>query len=201
MFGSRQNVRRKTLRVPAHRRHPWQAGTSYAKRLRLEPLEHRLLLSAVGFNPLSNVTMTAGTALYIPLNSTDPGQMVSYAVTASDYSKLTPTITPQANKTLQFNVLVNGVSQPMTFQLFDNLAPNTTAQIEQLVNSGFYNGLEIYRNGMDQNGNPFVIQGGNEPPTGAIKSPEPSSMAEEFSPELQYTSAGMLGMAHEHPRH
>ena len=76
--------------------------------------------------------------------------------------------------------------------------PDTTAQIEQLVNSGFYNGLQIYRNGTDgwnDTGNPFVIQGGNEPPTGAIKSPEPASMAEEFSPDLQYTSAGILGMA------
>ena len=44
-------------------------------------------------------------------------------------------------------MLINGVSQPMDFQLFDNLAPATTAKIEQLVQSGFYNGLEIYRNG------------------------------------------------------
>ena len=32
--------------------------------------------------------------MYIPLNSTDSGQTVNYAVTASDYSKLTPTIMP-----------------------------------------------------------------------------------------------------------
>ena len=33
----------------------------------------------------------------------------------------------------------------MTFQLFDNLTPNTASQIETLVNDGFYNGDYIYR--------------------------------------------------------
>ena len=47
---------------------------------------------------------------------------------------------------------------------------------------------------MDGSGNPFVIQGGNDPPTGAIKADQ-SSMAEEFNPDLQYTAAGMLAMA------
>ena len=157
-------------------------------------MENRCLLSVVGLGSLPDVTMAAGTTMFIPLNATDPGQTVNFTVQSSDTSQLTPTITPQTNKTLQLNVVVNGVTQTMDFQLFDNLAPNTTAQIEQLVNSGFYNGLQIYRNGMDGSGNPFVIQGGNDPPTGAIKTDQ-SSMAEEFNPDLQYTSAGMLAMA------
>ena len=82
----------------------------------------------------------------------------------------------------------------MDFQLFDNLAPKTAAAIESYVNAGFYNGLEIYRNGKDQSGNPFVIQGGNDPPTGAIKTDKPS-MAEEFNPDLQFTTDGLLAMA------
>ena len=179
-------------------RRPSQPRSHRAWHPNFETLENRCLLSAVGFNPVANVTLNAGTTMFIPLNSTDPGQTVTYAVSSSDASQLTPTITPSSNKTLQFNVVVNGVTETMSFQLLDNLAPNTTAQIEQLVNSGFYNGLQIYRNGTDgQNdtGNPFVIQGGNEPPSGAIKSPEPSSMAEEFNPALQYTAGGMLAMA------
>ncbi len=108
---------------------------------------------------------------------------------------------PQTNKSLQLNVNINGVSQPMVFQLFDNLAPNTTAYIESLVESGFYDGLSIYRNGMDSSGNPFVIQGGNDPPTGAIKTDQ-SSIAEEFNPNLQFTSAGILAMARDiNPEH
>jgi cyclophilin family peptidyl-prolyl cis-trans isomerase len=157
-------------------------------------LEDRWLLSAVGFSAPANVTMAAGTTMYVPLNSTDAGQTVTYSVTASDASKLTPVIMPSTDKTLQLNVLVNGVTETMNFQLFDGLSPNTTAKIEQLVNSGFYNGLQIYRNGKDQSGNLFVIQGGNDPPTGAIKTDQ-STMAEEFNPDLQYTGAGILAMA------
>ncbi len=177
----------------AGRFHQQKPRSQKSRRPHFEKLEDRWLLSAVGFNSLSDVTLAAGTTMFIPLNSTDAGQTVSYAVTASDYSKLTPNITPQTNKTLQFNVLINGVSQPMDFQLFDNLAPTTTAKIEQLVNSGFYNGLQIYRNGKD-GGNPFVLQGGNIPPTGPIKTEQPS-IAEEFNPNLQYTTADILAMA------
>ena len=48
----------------------------------------------MGFNSLSDVTLAAGTTMFIPLNSTDAGKTVNYAVTASDYSMLTPNITP-----------------------------------------------------------------------------------------------------------
>ena len=158
----------------------------------------------MGFTAPSNVTLAAGTTMYIPLNSTDSGETVSYAVTASDYSKLTPTMTPSTNKTVQFNLDINGVTEAMDFQLFDNLCALTTAKIEQLVNSGYYNGLQIYRNGTDGNNNPFVLQGGNDPPdpsnhqTSPIKADQ-SPIAEEFNPDLQYTSAGILAMARTSP--
>jgi cyclophilin family peptidyl-prolyl cis-trans isomerase len=175
------------------RSHSGKPRSSKSRRPNFERLEDRWLLSAVGFNAISNVTLPAGTTMFIPLNSSDAGHTVNYAVTASDYSKLTPSLMPSTNKTLQLNVTINGASQAMDFQLFDNLAPKTTAEIEQLVNSGFYNGLEIYRNAKDGS-TPFVVQGGNDPPTGAIKTDQ-ATMAEEFNPDLQYTSAGILAMA------
>jgi large repetitive protein len=155
------------------------------RRLSMEALESRQLLS---------ITLSAGTSIFVPLNGSSSGSAANFSVTVSDYSKLTPVIMPQTNKSLQLNVNINGVSQSMVFQLLDNLAPNTAAYIEALAQSGFYNGLSIYRNGKDSSGNPFVIQGGNDPPTGAIKTDQ-SSIAEEFNPELQFTSAGILAMA------
>ena len=118
----------------------------------MEALESRQLLS---------LTLPAGTSIFVPLNGNSSGNAANFAVTVSDYSMLTPVLMPQTNKSLQLNVNVNGVSQPMVFQLLDNLA-NTAAYIEALVQSGFYDGLSIYRNGMDSSGNPFVIQGGND---------------------------------------
>ena len=121
-----------------------------------ESLESRQLLS-ITLPSIANVTMSAGTSTYVPLNGSDPGSTVSYAVTASDYSKLTPVMMPQTNPTLELTVDINGVDQVMDFQLLDNLAPDTVAHIESLVNAGFYDGLSIYRNGKDSSGNPFVI--------------------------------------------
>ncbi len=169
-------------------------GVQKPRRIGFEALENRCLLSAVGLGSIANVTLPAGTTMFIPLAGSEAGQTLSFAATASDSSELTPVIMPQTNKSLQLNVDINGTTETMVFQLFDNLAPATTTWIESLVNSGFYNGLQIYRNGMDGSGNPFVIQGGNDPPTGAIKTDQ-STIAEEFNPDLQYTSAGILAMA------
>jgi large repetitive protein len=150
----------------------------------MEALESRHLLS---------ITLPAGTSVFLPINSGLSGT-VNYAVTASDYSKITPVLMPQTNKSLKLNVTINGASQTMVFQLLDNLSPNTAAHIESLVQSQYYDGLQIYRNGKDSSGNPFVIQGGNDPPTGAIKTDQ-ASIAEEFNPNLRFTSAGILAMA------
>ncbi len=46
-------------------------------------------------------------------------------------------------------------TETMDFQLFDNLAPNTTAAIESLVNCGFYNGRRFTATAMDASGNPL----------------------------------------------
>jgi cyclophilin family peptidyl-prolyl cis-trans isomerase len=159
------------------------------RRACFESLESRNLLS-ITLPSLANVTLPAGTAIYVPLNGTDPGSTLNYSVTASDGSKLTTVMMPKTNKVLEFKVNIDGVDQVMDFQLFDNLAPETTAHIEELVESGFYNGLKIYRN---QSG--FVIQGGNNPPTGAIKTNTSLPIAEEFDPNLQYNTAGILAMA------
>ncbi len=179
------------------RGHKSRLGRRLHRRLGFESLESRQLLS-ITLPSIANVSLPAGTSMYVPLNASDPGATVNYSVTASDYSKLTPVMMPESNPTLELTVNINGVDQVMDFQLLNNLAPNTVAHIESLVNSGFYDGLQIYRNGKDQNGNPFVIQGGNDPPSGAINKNPPAdagSIAEEFNPDLQFTSAGLLAMA------
>ncbi len=169
------------------------------RRLGFECLEQRRLLSTIGLGTISNITLSAGTSTLVALNGTDPGQTVHFAVTTSDPSKVTPVLMPQTNKSVQFNI--NGLGA-VTFQLFDNLAPNTASRIETLVGAGFYNGDFIYR---AQSG--FVVQGGNQVPTisngsvtgtqsiNTLPSGVPSTINEEFNPDLSYTSAGTLAMA------
>ena len=45
---------------------------SGVRRLRFEGLEHRRLLSSVGLNAISNVTLPAGTSIMVALNGSDP---------------------------------------------------------------------------------------------------------------------------------
>ncbi len=129
---------------------------SQTRRIGFESLEDRRLLSSVGLNAISNVTLPAGTSIMVALNGSDPsGKTVNFGVTTSRPDQVTPIVMPQTNKSVQFNI--NGLGT-MTFQLFDNLTPNTASHIETLVNDGFYNGDYIYR---AQSG--FVVQGGNDP--------------------------------------
>jgi cyclophilin family peptidyl-prolyl cis-trans isomerase len=181
-----KKVEKKKLKSPARRK------------CSVEVLEDRNMLSTVGLASIANQTIPQGQSILIPLNATDSGNDVHFLVTSSDNSQVTPTIMPQTNKSVDFNLAGYGT---LTFQLFDNLTPTTATQIETLVNDGFYNGTEIYR---AQSG--FVLQGGDFPPTisnGTVTgtrtiNPVPSGvsdLAEEYNPNLTYTTAGDLAMA------
>jgi cyclophilin family peptidyl-prolyl cis-trans isomerase len=175
-----------------------KSGPLGMRRLCVESLESRQLLS-ITLPVINDVELPAGTAVFVPLKGSSDvaGKTVHYDVTLADltkYASITPVVMPQTNKSLTFNIAINGTTEPLTFQLLDNLAPTTTSKIEGYVQAGFYDGLSIYRNGQDNNGNPFVIQGGNDPPTGAIKT-DKSPMDEEFHPDLRFTSTGLLAMA------
>jgi probable HAF family extracellular repeat protein len=177
-------------------RHSLDSRSRRGRRLRgvFESLESRQLLS-ITLPSISDVTLKAGTTVYVPLSGADSGHTVNYSVVASDYANLTTVMMPASNKTLRLTVDVNGTEKTMDFQLFDNLSPTTTAAIEQWVNAGYYDGLEIYRNYWLDSSTPALIQGGNEDPdTGPIKTSK-DDIGEEFNPNLQYTTAGMLGMA------
>ena len=76
----------------------------------------------------------------------------------------------------------------MTFELFEDRAPLTTARIIQLAQSGFYDGIIFHRVI-----NNFMIQGGD--PTGTGTSGSGTEFDDEFTPLLQHTSPGILSMA------
>ncbi len=169
------------------------------RRIGFEGLEDRRLLSSVGLSAISNVTLPAGTSVMVALNGNDPGQTVNFGVSSTDPTKVTPIVMPQTNKSVQFNI--NGLGT-MTFQLFDNLTPSVASHIETLVNDGIYNGDKIYR---AENG--LLVQGGNLVPTisngsitgtttvNQIPSGVPSTIADEFSPGVDYTTGGALALA------
>ena len=56
------------------------------RHLAMEPLECRQLLS-ITLPTIANVSLPAGTTMFVPLAGSDSGQTVNYSVTASDYSQ------------------------------------------------------------------------------------------------------------------
>ncbi|HEY2412186.1 MAG TPA: Ig-like domain-containing protein, partial [Pirellulaceae bacterium] len=121
------------------------------------------------------------------------GDPLTYSVSVSDPSLLQATV-PTGNKSLQMNV--EGYGQ-MTFELFDNLVPDVTSHIESLINSGDFNDssslpVNFYRISHEGDGSDFVIQGGPQFPSGT--SPL-GQFDDEFNPDLQFTTSGLLAMA------
>ena len=150
-----------------------------------EALESRQLLS-ITLPTISNVTLPAGTTMYIPLERhrfrpdgelRRDGLGLFQAHAGHDAGEQQdPATEPQHQRH----------DGDDGFQLFDNLSPATTAAIESLVQSGFYNGLQIYRNGTDGTAIPSSSKAETirRP---ATSRPTQSTMAEEFNPNLQYT--------------
>ena len=80
----------------------------------------------------------------------------------------------------------------ITVELFDQDAPKTVANFEKLANSGYYNGVTFHRVIAD-----FMIQGGD--PLGQGTGGPGYKFADEFSPKLRHSKAGILSMANSGP--
>ncbi|HUG39205.1 MAG TPA: peptidylprolyl isomerase [Longimicrobiales bacterium] len=77
-------------------------------------------------------------------------------------------------------------------ELFEERAPETTANFIELAGKGFYDGVVFHRiiEG-------FMIQGGD--PTGTGRGGPGHTIPDEFHPELRHDAAGILSMANAGP--
>jgi cyclophilin family peptidyl-prolyl cis-trans isomerase len=166
------------------------------RRAIFEPLESRNLLS-VTLPVISNQTVTAGAPLHLPLVSTGTTNPVSYTVSV-DNANVAAAV-PTGNTYLKLHVTgtdKNGgaVAGDMVFQLFNDLAPKTVANLTSLINQtpNFYNGLTFHR--IIAN---FMMQGGD--PDGDGTGGPGYQIDDEFNANLQFTSSGILAMANSGP--
>lgn len=156
-----------------------------------ESLEERVVLDASLPN-LSNVNFIGGQDMYVALPGSDSGNgPVTYTASSSNANVSATILT--GGRSIQMTVSgkdVNGVdfSGTLTFRLFEDLSPVTTARIISLVQSGFYNGLDFHRI-LDG----FVAQGGD--PLGNGTGGSGTKLPDEFSKNLTFTGEGLLAMA------
>ena len=85
-------------------------------------------------------------------------------------------------------VLMDTTKGPIKFELFEELAPLTTANFITLVESGFYNGLNFHRYEPG-----FVIQGGD--PLGTGMGGSKHTIPLEVTAQLKHDGPGAVAMA------
>ena len=145
------------------------------KRLRVEPLEGRSLMTA-SLAPIPSVTVEASQGYQVPLNgaygtNTDPQ---TYTVTTnSPTGGVTATVGQGQFWTVGVSHTSSGGTDPsfsgtMTFQLFQDLTPNSVAKIESLITGTVpFNQLTpqaqkvIYPGGANSKGQDYYVVGGN----------------------------------------
>ncbi len=199
------------------------------RRTRIELLEPRLalsvtLLSSAGAALPDTLTLGAGAPLNIALDGVDPSLSSTAAppfytfdnpvvsnvqltsapanyTAAQLQASLASILDPVSNESLMITVSdpADGISGTMSLQLFEQLAPNTTARIISLVNGTgngtngpFYDGLIFHRVIKD-----FMIQGGD--PQGTGYGGSGTKFDDEITSALQFTSPGVLAMANSGP--
>lgn len=157
---------------------------------RLEQLEPRCVLASPTLASLSDVTLYAGTSLNIALDGADSdGDSLTYTVSSTN-SNVTASISNSSNRSLEIEIADVGddIHGTIIIELFEDLAPDTTARIIELAQSGFYDGLTFHRIIED-----FMIQGGD--PEGTGSGGTGTDFDDEYSSSLQFTSSGLVAMA------
>ncbi|HEX3996988.1 MAG TPA: DUF4082 domain-containing protein [Pirellulales bacterium] len=154
---------------------------------------------------IPNQTLQAGAPLEIPINATNPsGDTLSYSVTSSNPAIIADLQTGNPILELDITHTSSGQAGDTSFsgvieiELFPTAAPDTVQQIENLVNSGAYDGIDFYRIVPG-----FVAQAGLDGATPPVNA-DVQTLDDEYDPvlpvadpaqPLQYTSAGVVGLA------
>ncbi|MBN1587906.1 MAG: peptidylprolyl isomerase [Pirellulales bacterium] len=181
---------RRLSRVPFVRDGRSKQPSSF-RRTRLETLEPRWTLSASPtLAPIADLTLLAGSPLHVPLDGSDADSDVLTFAATSDNSNVTLELA-DSNRSMRIHVesadgTING---DMVFELFEDLAPDVTARIIELAQSGFYDDVLFHRI-IDG----FMIQTGGYDDTGYVAT-DVDTFDDQFHPYLQHNGTGILSMA------
>ena len=171
-------------------RHPRTKQATTPRSTRIEALEARRVLAAPTLPDFPDeINITAGAPVHVALGGSDAdGDDLTYSVTSTN-SSISATIpkqqTPEGNRSLR--ITVQGYGE-MVFELFEGRAPETTARIIEIAESGWYEGREFHRI-IDG----FMIQAGSRDGEGIYGTG--TQFDDEYHADLQFTNSGLLAMA------
>jgi cyclophilin family peptidyl-prolyl cis-trans isomerase len=172
----------------------------------LESLEGRQLLATLG--PIADVNSAAGLGYQLPLEGGNGGPQ-TYSVTSSNPNVI---VTPAQGQfwTVAVSHESSGPGDPsfvgsLTFQLFEDLTPNTVQKITELIESGFYTsptqpgatgGTQLPHKNFHRIVDDFVAQGGSLTGNGQGNLTAPGfPFADEFNQQLVFNGTYQLAMA------
>lgn len=178
----------RTMRRAARRR----SQTMY-----IEPMENRMLLSAPTLTAISDVTVNHSSPLIVGLNGADTDNdnlTWTVNVTGTAASHLTATVLGD-NDGVNYNrsLVLETSMGTMVFELFEDLVPDATARIIEMVEAGYYDNMTFHRVIND-----FVIQTGSyEYSSGyvATNNGTYTTFDDQYHLDLQHNSTGLLSWA------
>jgi cyclophilin family peptidyl-prolyl cis-trans isomerase len=142
--------------------------------------------NAPSFVPIADQTVLAGSPLHIPLQGFDPNSTTLTFTATSSNTGVVSTEMAAANRSLLMNVDDFG---QMTFELFEDQVSGITQNFIALVQSGILDETTFHR--LIPN---FVVQGLDPVGTGQGH-PGLLDVDDQFDPDLQHNSSGLLSMA------
>ncbi len=176
---------------------PAAHATRVKRRPSLESLEGRQLLTA-SLAPIADVATTAGQGYQLTLDGSASGAATQKFTASSDNPDIKVAVADGQFWTIDVQHLSAGagdptiLNEPLTFQFFPQVAPQTVDRITNFSNDGYYVDTGRYFPRILQG---FVAQGGSDSPTSTSSSSGVPAIGIEVNPAVDFSSFGQLAMA------